>query len=434
MLRTGPPPHALLPLLPKPRVLSKASAFLPSPRPISKRKNHLRPKILTPDQRPLPRHPPAPNLVVVHEEEEEQLVFINESPRETVGTDPFPPPDELLPPGSVFGIVLRFAALLAVQTVVAVLFLGGWGVEEKGSDGDGGLEKREGDTIEEVEFEKKVLEIRMMARDAREEERKELDGGNGGESEGGMSELRRRNLMVAVDEKTSRKRSNGSSGSPKGRIGVLRSNAKKIQSVPKGFNGMKRNGKSKGHTQADIMEDVSKLEKRSSQQKSQASKVRQISSTESRSINGSSMRNSQVKEFESKPVANKYNQNDDKTNQWWLKLPYVLAIFLHRGTDHDSPKGLYSLKKSLLDDGDSPSHTIVFQDQGDATNFCYLLESFFEDLPYFSADIVPLTIQELEEVVKMDGLDPIVVRKGQLQLYAGQPLAEVETALRSLLD
>lgn len=42
---------------------------------------------------------------------------------------------------------------------------------------------------------------------------------------------------------------------------------------------------------------------------------------------------------------------------------------------------------------DSPSYTVAFQDRGDATNFCYLLESFFEGLGDVSADVVPLTIQ-----------------------------------------
>lgn len=42
-------------------------------------------------------------------------------------------------------------------------------------------------------------------------------------------------------------------------------------------------------------------------------------------------------------------------------------------------------------------------------------------------------LQELSEAVESNELKLIVVRKGQLQLYAGQPLAEVETVLRSLM-
>lgn len=42
------------------------------------------------------------------------------------------------------------------------------------------------------------------------------------------------------------------------------------------------------------------------------------------------------------------------------------------------------------------------------------------------------TFQELNEVVSSDNMKVIVVKKGQLKLYAGQPLEEVEMALRSL--
>lgn len=70
------------------------------------------------------------------------------------------------------------------------------------------------------------------------------------------------------------------------------------------------------------------------------------------------------------------------------------AIFLRRGSDGNGPKGLYSLQmNSSLNDGNSTSYTVAFEDRGDATNFCYLLESFFEELGDVSADIVPLTIQ-----------------------------------------
>lgn len=146
--------------------------------------------------------------------------------------------------------------IFAVQTVVAVLFLGGWDGVEKGSDGDrglgveakgcdGGLQKGEEVAPEVVEFEKKVLEIRMMARVAREDEKKEFDDGNGGENQvsGGLSELKRRNLMVVADEKASGKRRNGDKNSGlKGRrrSGVLGSNAKGVRDSPQGFNGMKR--------------------------------------------------------------------------------------------------------------------------------------------------------------------------------------------------
>ena len=41
--------------------------------------------------------------------------------------------------------------------------------------------------------------------------------------------------------------------------------------------------------------------------------------------------------------------------------------------------------------------------------------------------------QELKERVSSHTLKVIVVKKGQLKLYAGQPLPDVEMALRSLV-
>ncbi|KAJ8619525.1 hypothetical protein MRB53_028054 [Persea americana] len=154
------------------------------------------------------------------------------------------------------------------------------------------------------------------------------------------------------------------------------------------------------------------------------------------SSNGST--NSQLRARKSKNrVSHKVKDSgsDIENNFWWLDLPYVLAILLNRSSDPEAPRGLYSLKmKSHLENEGSSSYTIAFEDQGDATNFCFLLESFFEDLGDFSADVVPLSIKELEEGVKSRGMKAIVVRKGQLQLYAGQPLMDVETSLHSILE
>ncbi|KAI3894666.1 hypothetical protein MKW92_002854 [Papaver armeniacum] len=115
-----------------------------------------------------------------------------------------------------------------------------------------------------------------------------------------------------------------------------------------------------------------------------------------------------------------------KNDFWWMKLPYVFAILLRRGPDKGAAKGLYSLKM----DESSPSCTVGFEDRRDATNFTYILESFFDDLGSVSADVVPLSMEEVKEAIK-SSMKLIVVRKGQLHLYAGQPLGDVETALRS---
>lgn len=65
---------------------------------------------------------------------------------------------------------------------------------------------------------------------------------------------------------------------------------------------------------------------------------------------------------------------------------------MQRGPDDEGPEGLFALKSSSQVNG-ILSHTVLFEDRGDATNFCYLLQSFFEDLGDFSAEIVPLPVK-----------------------------------------
>ncbi|KAK6161159.1 hypothetical protein DH2020_004540 [Rehmannia glutinosa] len=117
---------------------------------------------------------------------------------------------------------------------------------------------------------------------------------------------------------------------------------------------------------------------------------------------------------------------------WWSNLPYVLVIVMRRGHDGEGGEGLYTLK-TISSTEDPISHMVAFEDRTDATNFCYLLQSFFEDLPGFNADVVPLTVNELNEAVKSYAMRVVVVKRGQLQLYAGQPLADAETSLRAMI-
>lgn len=64
---------------------------------------------------------------------------------------------------------------------------------------------------------------------------------------------------------------------------------------------------------------------------------------------------------------------------------------MRRGSNYEGPQGLFTLKvASDKDDKNVSSYVIGFEDRVDANNFCYLLESFFEDLGDFSTDIVPL--------------------------------------------
>ncbi|XAR57083.1 hypothetical protein NMG60_11025101 [Bertholletia excelsa] len=130
----------------------------------------------------------------------------------------------------------------------------------------------------------------------------------------------------------------------------------------------------------------------------------------------------------------KGKHSKDKDDFWWLSLPYVLAIFMRRGENGEGPEGLFTLKSthSTMDEDDM-SRIVAFEDRGDATNFCYLLHSFFEDLGDFSAEIVPMSIEEVSKAVRSDSMNIIVVKKGQIKLYAGQPLPEVEMALHALV-
>lgn len=120
-------------------------------------------------------------------------------------------------------------------------------------------------------------------------------------------------------------------------------------------------------------------------------------------------------------------------SEWWTKLPYVLVILMEKSDDGDKVSGLYTLKSSSGEESESP-HIVAFQDRGDATNFCYLLQLYFEDLGDFSIDVVPLSMKELKEAMESNTKRVIVVKKGQLQLFAGQPISEVEAALRSLME
>lgn len=67
---------------------------------------------------------------------------------------------------------------------------------------------------------------------------------------------------------------------------------------------------------------------------------------------------------------------------------------MRRGSEHEESGGLYALRvPSQADKHGDFSYTIAFEDCGNADNFCYLLESVFEDLGDFSADIVPLQVK-----------------------------------------
>ncbi|XP_057415099.1 uncharacterized protein LOC130709977 [Lotus japonicus] len=152
-----------------------------------------------------------------------------------------------------------------------------------------------------------------------------------------------------------------------------------------------------------------------------------------RSVNGSSRHGLAKKKSADNRV--KAKQANTKIDMWWLNLRYVLVILMQRGSNGEGGKGLYSVKFTSKEQGLSDgSYTVAFEDHADANNFCFLLDSFFEDLGDFSANAVPMSIQELSEEIISRAKKVIVVKKRQLQLYAGQLLTDVEMALCSIIE
>lgn len=113
-----------------------------------------------------------------------------------------------------------------------------------------------------------------------------------------------------------------------------------------------------------------------------------------------------------------------------------MVILMQRGSNGEGHKGLYSLNFTSKErEQNDDSYTVAFEDQADANNFCFLLESYFKDLgDNFSANAVPMSIQELNEEIIFHGEKVVVVKKRQLQLYAGQLLTDVEMALCSIIE
>lgn len=61
---------------------------------------------------------------------------------------------------------------------------------------------------------------------------------------------------------------------------------------------------------------------------------------------------------------------------------------MQRG-EEDEESGLFVIRSDSQTQS-GLAHTVAFEDRGDAMNFCYLLESFFEDLEDFNTNIIPV--------------------------------------------
>ncbi|KAK9741651.1 hypothetical protein RND81_03G119700 [Saponaria officinalis] len=129
---------------------------------------------------------------------------------------------------------------------------------------------------------------------------------------------------------------------------------------------------------------------------------------------------------------NKDKKNDDDSHLWWSALPCVFAILMEKGRGSEMQQGFFTLHMNSDTDYKS-SYTVAFEDQKDAMNFSYILESVFEDVPDAAVDVVLMSTKELKEIAESANKNVVVARKGELKLYAGQPLYDVESALKLLV-
>ncbi|KAL9230437.1 hypothetical protein vseg_005786 [Gypsophila vaccaria] len=129
---------------------------------------------------------------------------------------------------------------------------------------------------------------------------------------------------------------------------------------------------------------------------------------------------------------NKDKKNNNDSDLWWSTLPCVFVILMQKGRGSETQQGFYTLHMNSDIDYES-SYTVAFEDQNDARHFSYILESVFEDVPDAAVDVAPLSTKELKEIIESVNKNVVVARKGQLKLYAGQPLDDAESALKLLV-
>lgn len=71
---------------------------------------------------------------------------------------------------------------------------------------------------------------------------------------------------------------------------------------------------------------------------------------------------------------------------------FLQRILMRSNIDQDISEGYFTLRTESIEQNEGQvSHMIAFEDQSDARNFSYLLESVFEDLGDFSADVAPVS-------------------------------------------
>ncbi|KAJ8451309.1 hypothetical protein Cgig2_014081 [Carnegiea gigantea] len=122
------------------------------------------------------------------------------------------------------------------------------------------------------------------------------------------------------------------------------------------------------------------------------------------------------------------------SDEFGSSLSMRKVVLMQKGRDGEGLEGFFTLRiDSNTKKQSCVPYIVAFEARNDARNFSYLLESVFEDLPDASIDVMPLSTKDLKRVAESLNKEVIVVKKGEVQLYAGQPLAEVKAALRSLV-
>ncbi|CAN7080993.1 unnamed protein product [Brassica oleracea var. botrytis] len=440
----------------------------------SKRKNYLRRKILRTLGPPKPQEIETPRIVPPNDD-----VFTKKEDDDVEELSSVVASSEVngvlskLSPKLVAKYGLCLLGVFAFQTVCAVLFLGNEKTQESSSlslDLNGKNEGRDDDVVvslEDIEMNEKIAEIRMMAREARRSEEKSGGGGGDREEDGalnpgggveiekeiearlsnierrlnsqrkGLAGLRVEPLDESRDDEKSlmfeKKYKFKGEKPPKGNVKGFGGSNEQNGNVSDSRDGLKNAEEVAGPSDSKMISGAAQ----GSVQRLPSNEVMKASNSENRKPfkeAGSGFgRSGQHGEVRKGNTMRRVKEKQNKT--WWLKLPYVLRILMRSSIDQEVSEGYFTMRtESMEQNKDQVSHMIAFEDQTDATNFSYLLESVFEDLDDFSANVVPISTKDLYNEVSSGGKNVTVVKKRQLKLYAGQPFEDVETALHTLIQ
>ncbi|KAF3597360.1 hypothetical protein DY000_02026605 [Brassica cretica] len=459
----------------------RCSSSVSIPLSSSKRKNYLRRKILRTLGPPKPQEIETPRIVPPNDD-----VFTKKEDDDVEELTSVVASSEVngvlskLSPKLVAKYGLCLVGVFAFQTVCAVLFLGNSTEKEKTQESSSlslnlnGENEGRGSSVvslEDIEMNEKIAEIRMMAREARRSEEKSGGGGGGDREEdgslnpgGGVEIEREIEARLSNIERRLNSQRKGLAGLRVEPLDESRNDEKSLmfekkykfkgEKPPKGnVKGFGGSNEQNGNV-SDSRDGLKNAEEepkvagpsdskmisgaaQGSEQRRPSNQVMKPSNSESRKPNteaGSGFgRSGQHGEVRKGNTMRRVKEKQNKT--WWRKLPYVLRILMRSSIDQEVSEGYFTMRTEPMEQNKGQvSHMIAFEDQTDATNFSYLLESVFEDLDDFSANVVPISTKNLYNEVSSGGKNVIVVKKRQLKLYAGQPFEDVERALHTLIQ